>query len=70
MLQILSTMSHVYEVLNPTNGSWLDASDPLYNQPRVRGLKSHQRELVDVSNPLYTESLLPVKFLTLRILDL
>ena len=22
MLQILSTMSHVYEVSNPTNGSW------------------------------------------------
>jgi len=22
IFQILSTMSHVYEVLNPTNGSW------------------------------------------------
>ena len=41
MLQIVSTMSHVYE-------------DP----------KSHQRELVDGSDPFYTESLLRLKFLT------
>jgi hypothetical protein len=49
---------------------WVDASDPLYNESRVRGLKSHQRKLVDGSDPLYTESLLRLKFLTARILDL
>ena len=43
MLQIVSTMSHVYE-----------------------GLKSHQRELVDVSDTFYTESLLRLKFLKAR----
>ena len=48
---------------------WVDASDPLYNESRVRGLKSHQRELVDGSDPLCTESLLRLKFLTALILD-
>jgi len=33
-------------------------------------LKSHQRELVDGSDPLYTGSLLRLKFLTARILEL
>ena len=47
MLQIFSTMSHVYE-----------------------GLKSHQQELVDASDPFYTESLLRLKFLPARIMDL
>ena len=47
MLQIFSTMSHVYE-----------------------GLKSHQRELVDASDPFYTESLLRLKFFTARIFGL
>ena len=46
MLQILSTVSYVYE-----------------------GLKSHQRELVDGSDPFYTESLLRLKFLAARALD-
>jgi hypothetical protein len=32
--------------------------------------KSHQRELVDGSDPFYTESLLRFKFLTARILAL
>jgi hypothetical protein len=44
MLQIVSTISHVYE-----------------------NLKSYQRELVDGSDPFYTESLLGLKFLTARI---
>jgi YceI-like domain len=43
ILQIVSTMSHVYE-----------------------GRKSHQRELVDGSDPFYTESLLRLKFLKER----
>jgi hypothetical protein len=34
------------------------------------GLKSHQRELVDGSDPFYTESPLRWKFLTARILGL
>ena len=31
-----------------------DPSDFLYKESPVRGLKSHQRELVDGSDPLYT----------------
>jgi len=34
------------------------------------GLKSHQRELVDGSDPFHTESPLRLKSLTARILDL
>jgi hypothetical protein len=34
------------------------------------GLKSHQRELVDGSDPFYTESRLRLKSLTARVLDL
>ena len=33
-------------------------------------LKSHQRKLVDSSDPFYTELLLRLKFLTARILEL
>jgi hypothetical protein len=39
-------------------------------ESRVRGVKSHQRELVDGSDPLYTESLLRLKFLTAHLLEL
>ena len=33
----------------------MDGSDPLYNESRVEGLKSHQRKLVDGSDPFYLE---------------
>jgi len=63
-------MVALHKKSNPTHGSgWmfqiLSTMSHVYE-----GLKSHQRELVDGSDPFYTESLLRLKFLTARILDL
>ena len=54
---------------NPTHGSGWMLQDFLYKESPVRGLKSHQRELVDGSDRLYIESVLCLKLLTARILD-
>ena len=70
LIRVISVSSVADVVFFSQLRQWVDASSSLLCMNRCELAKSHQRELVDGSDPFYTESFLRLKFLTACILIL